>query len=322
MAGNIVVYFTMKRFLETLTTLLVVIVVWNACSCEHRQSVPEHASDIEQSAEQVISRAEQVTKALFEAYPSQIEEVEFRDNDWALLMRGTWYYYADGRLLPENLRENTAKYRSLIFYRYPAALPPWEEQNHDELLKNGNNRNRNSVNRDTLLRSTFMENLWQTSNYNEAYHNTRIIRFLGRSARVHHLMIEKLALVETCILDAAKNDPQIQTWINSILIAESFAWRNIAASQSRSYHSYGIALDLHPRSLGNRQTYWLWTSQQREDWCNVPYNKRYHPPESVISAFETYGFIWGGKWLHFDTMHFEYRPEVLILNDMPPKQSE
>jgi hypothetical protein len=21
--------------------------------------------------------------------------------------------------------------------------------------------------------------------------------------------------------------------------------------------------------------------------------------------------IWGGKWGHFDTMHFEYRPELL-----------
>ena len=26
---------------------------------------------------------------------------------------------------------------------------------------------------------------------------------------------------------------------------------------------------------------------------------------------EKYGFIWGGRWYHFDTMHFEYRPEIL-----------
>ncbi|MDD5211432.1 MAG: M15 family metallopeptidase, partial [Sulfuricurvum sp.] len=24
-----------------------------------------------------------------------------------------------------------------------------------------------------------------------------------------------------------------------------------------------------------------------------------------------YGFIWGGRWYHYDTMHFEYRPELL-----------
>ncbi|WP_265937085.1 M15 family metallopeptidase [Aliarcobacter butzleri] len=28
--------------------------------------------------------------------------------------------------------------------------------------------------------------------------------------------------------------------------------------------------------------------------------------------FEKYGFIWGGRWYHFDTMHFEYRPELLV----------
>jgi hypothetical protein len=32
---------------------------------------------------------------------------------------------------------------------------------------------------------------------------------------------------------------------------------------------------------------------------------------SLIKIFEKYGFIWGGKWNHYDTMHFEYRPELL-----------
>ena len=30
-----------------------------------------------------------------------------------------------------------------------------------------------------------------------------------------------------------------------------------------------------------------------------------------VDAFEAEGFIWGGRWLHYDTMHFEYRPELL-----------
>ena len=25
------------------------------------------------------------------------------------------------------------------------------------------------------------------------------------------------------------------------------------------------------------------------------------------------GFIWGGKWSEFDLMHFEYRPELILL---------
>jgi HSP20 family protein len=34
-------------------------------------------------------------------------------------------------------------------------------------------------------------------------------------------------------------------------------------------------------------------------------------PQEIVSIFERQGFIWGGKWNHFDTMHFEYRPELL-----------
>jgi len=33
----------------------------------------------------------------------------------------------------------------------------------------------------------------------------------------------------------------------------------------------------------------------------------------IVDIFERHGFIWGGKWYHFDTLHFEYRPEILAL---------
>jgi hypothetical protein len=33
-------------------------------------------------------------------------------------------------------------------------------------------------------------------------------------------------------------------------------------------------------------------------------------PQEIIDIFERHGFIWGGKWYHYDTMHFEYRPEL------------
>jgi peptidoglycan LD-endopeptidase CwlK len=34
-------------------------------------------------------------------------------------------------------------------------------------------------------------------------------------------------------------------------------------------------------------------------------------PIEIVKIFEANGFIWGGKWWHYDTMHFEYRPELL-----------
>jgi len=133
---------------------------------------------------------------------------------------------------------------------------------------------------------------------------------------VHYSILEELSLVEEQILAAAKTDPQVQSWVNNISTMEGWNWRNIADMQSRSFHSYGAAVDILPKSLGGKETYWLWAIRKRADWWNVSYNERFHPPSAVIKAFEKYGFIWGGKWLFFDTMHFEYRPEIFILSGM------
>jgi len=31
-----------------------------------------------------------------------------------------------------------------------------------------------------------------------------------------------------------------------------------------------------------------------------------------VEIFENNNFIWGGKWSHFDILHFEYRPEIIL----------
>ena len=39
-------------------------------------------------------------------------------------------------------------------------------------------------------------------------------------------------------------------------------------------------------------------------------------PEKIIAAFEKHGFIWGGNWYHYDTMHFEYRPDLIAIGEL------
>jgi hypothetical protein len=41
------------------------------------------------------------------------------------------------------------------------------------------------------------------------------------------------------------------------------------------------------------------------------YAYRNEIPMEIVRIFEKHGFIWGGKWHHYDTMHFEYRPELV-----------
>ena len=45
----------------------------------------------------------------------------------------------------------------------------------------------------------------------------------------------------------------------------------------------------------------------------IPLSQRWMPPKAVVDIFEQHGFVWGGKWVLWDTIHFEYRPELLIL---------
>jgi len=305
-----------------LAVLVFVVIIGNIISCGSKQPVSTNRTDepdemeIFQPAEIVEpTRAEQVMKALMEAYPDRIDAVEFRNDDWALLLRGVWYYYAGGRILPEHRVEHAASYRSFQFYHYPAELPPWREHTPEEIerFRSWTSNRRQSTTRRSLY---FLDALWQASTRLETENRLVRVTFLGRRARFHQGIQENLALVEARIRAIARMDTAVQAWIDSIGTMEGWGWRNIADTQARSYHSYGLAIDLLPRSLGRRQTYWLWTSQYRADWWNVPYGERYHPPAAVISAFETYGFVWGGKWPLFDTMHFEYRPEILILNGL------
>jgi hypothetical protein len=81
--------------------------------------------------------------------------------------------------------------------------------------------------------------------------------------------------------------------------------RSIAESKRQSPHSFGIALDI----AAAHSHYWLWSKPDRDG--RIPYKNEI--PLEIVHIFEQHGFIWGGKWYHYDTMHFEYRPEMITI---------
>jgi peptidoglycan LD-endopeptidase CwlK len=84
----------------------------------------------------------------------------------------------------------------------------------------------------------------------------------------------------------------------------TFNWRPIAGSDQLSAHAFGIAIDIDP----DYSDYWHWNIGGDHGKV-IPYKNRI--PHKIVEIFERHGFIWGGKWYHYDTMHFEYRPELL-----------
>jgi hypothetical protein len=89
----------------------------------------------------------------------------------------------------------------------------------------------------------------------------------------------------------------------------TFNWRKIAGTDELSMHAWAIAIDLDT----TRSNYWR---NERQDKPLVWKNSY---PQAIVDAFEAEGFIWGGRWYHFDTMHFEYRPELLDPSCYPVK---
>ncbi len=86
-------------------------------------------------------------------------------------------------------------------------------------------------------------------------------------------------------------------------IAGTLNCRNIAGTDRRSMHGYAAAIDISIKHAH----YWRWGN---EDGKAKPVYQNKIPFE-IVEIFERHGFIWGGKWYHYDTMHFEYRPELL-----------
>lgn len=92
--------------------------------------------------------------------------------------------------------------------------------------------------------------------------------------------------------------------IASILYPASgtYNYRTISGTGRLSPHAYAIAIDLKTDS----RDYWKWTNAQQGLKRILEY------PEDLVKAFENNYFVWGGKWNHFDTLHFEYRPEIIL----------
>ena len=84
----------------------------------------------------------------------------------------------------------------------------------------------------------------------------------------------------------------------------TFNCRPIAGTGRLSAHGLGIAIDI----AAAHSHYWQWSKPDASG--RIIYKNDI--PWEIVRVFEKHGFIWGGKWYHYDTMHFEYRPELLM----------
>ncbi len=95
--------------------------------------------------------------------------------------------------------------------------------------------------------------------------------------------------------------PEFKKYISNI--GGTFNWRKIAGTNRLSMHSFGMTIDINVKY----SNYWQWNCKCTDESKKLTYQNQI--PLDIVKIFQKYGFIWGGNWKHYDTMHFEYRPE-------------
>lgn len=252
-------------------------------------------------------------EAFAQTYPDRISQAAQHDGDWAVQVEGQWFFWAHGRILPETQRADWQRFARFRFYPYPlGSLPPLlqlDAQTAARLERALKEARLNPPRRS----EDFLERLYGASSRRETESHIVTVDFLGFPVRVHERIAHALAGVASECEALRSTDPTAAAFFAGLSEVDGFNYRDVAGTATRSYHSYGLALDLIPRSYGGKAAYWRWVMENTEQWWTTPYEKRWMVPLSVVAAFEKQGFVWGGKWLFFDTIHFEYRPEIFVL---------
>lgn len=146
----------------------------------------------------------------------------------------------------------------------------------------------------------FFRNIYGSSK-DEVQKNLVKINWFGRSLLVTKINDVHLRL-DSVKKELIKLDKKYHKYFTKT--AGTFNWRYIAGTKRLSSHSFGISIDLNVK----HSNYWRWSKPDK----NGLYKYKNSMPLEIVNIFEKYGFIWGGKWYHYDTMHFEYRPELII----------
>lgn len=257
-----------------------------------------------------------------QAYPAVKFESEFDSSigDWKIHLkageRSATLYWAEGKFLPKEELEHKDLY-SPFLYSYAKEMSDPKDFTDEDI-----NRIKNfsaPENRTQRKGSPpFLYDLIYDCNTRASLEtHIKYFSFLNKRCNAHEFIHDKLALVQADIFKEAESDLEVKQFIADIASADSYSWRSISDSGNRSFHSLGLAIDILPKGWGQKNIYWAWRRDiDPENWMMLDLDRRWMPPKKVVEIFESHGFLWGGKWIIWDNMHFEYRPEVILYTNM------
>jgi hypothetical protein len=221
--------------------------------------------------------------ALIASYPDALSH---RDGNFLVWKDGTRMQIDDGKVKTHQQKLKSADIEDMLSQRYPMGKCAYNKppQNFDP----------GRIRSDAFFRKLY-------GNSKKTVRSKLVkINWFGRKLHVVNVngVNKKLAMVARDLEALPK-----KTRRSASPSGGTFNWRFIAGTKRLSVHSFGAAIDINTKYAD----YWRWSGGKPG---KVP-KYRNRIPKEVVEIFERHGFIWGGKWYHYDTMHFEYRPEIL-----------
>lgn len=224
---------------------------------------------------------------LVSSYPDKIAGY---DDEFLILKNGMKFRISDGRT-DKTFRELLEKpdIDDMFYARYPAGAAPTQP---------AKDMDPGRVRFEPLFIAMYGD-----CNKNEVVKNLRTIQWLPKHGG-GSVMMTMANGAAGALKGVSRELDELPGDLIKYLMppAGTFNCRKVAGSSVKSMHAYGAAIDINTKYAN----YWRWapSGRGRPDWRN-------QIPIQIVRIFEKHGFIWGGYWYHYDTMHFEYRPELL-----------
>ena len=284
----------MKKSISLMTVTLVLTSVLTAglgCGKSNAAS-PETQNDTNDSQEEakteaVASEAQQAdiplgAQVLMEAYPDFIKGYS---NNKILFTDGTEMTYDDGRKKSFVEKLDDADIEDMFAFKYD--LNSWTPEFQQDAGRSRNEAMFKKMygNSEAAVRKHLVNVPWFGQS----------VQFTTVNGADEHLK---------AVRDELAKHPEFKKYFKS---EGTFYWRQVRGANRQSAHSYGMTIDIG----GDFKTYWLWAKPGAKETDKVAYQNKM--PHEIVEIFEKHGFIWGGRWYHYDTMHFEYRPEILLM---------
>jgi len=223
---------------------------------------------------------------LVAAYP---DTVAGHDGTFLMLKNGTRLRISDGRT-GKTFQEllEAPDIDDMFYARYQAGASPKQPETNSDPGR--------------VRFAPLFAAMYGDCNKNEVLRNLRAVKWLPKHGG-GNVRVTTVNGVATALEKISRELDELPADRVKYLLpaAGTYHCRTVAGSRAPSMHAYGAAIDINTKHAD----YWRWSADRSAPrWRN-------RIPVEIVRIFETHGFIWGGAWYHYDTMHFEYRPELL-----------